>query len=938
MAEVDQEQDKKFEAGGENDLSQGPAQNRGCTDIFCVALLIAAWVLWIVVSIAGMADGDPTKLYKPRDFRGGYCDVEKNWNNGVNTKGFPKLAFTMNATSSTDLIVKQLLCSSVAKGVLTEGSVPLLATKAERDEYLCNCCLVPCKKCEGSIMAGGDITDFTKVSGVIGGKADALSGSGDVSNFVSGEFFNNMWSEATKYFNQVCLPDCNTNFATANSSSEAREWVYAMAPDNELAGVWKKLKEAKSSTNAALTALSDTIKTKFTFKALPSSLCPYGPSYCIPMPGVQFGELPNNYCSFEMAADALKLVGSAAGDTFQSLGGNAFQGQMEENFGKWVGDFQSSIDSFIVVSLLCFVIGLVYMVLLRFLVGFCVWLSVFLVFVILLICGGLTWVRSFQCSGAGIFDTSKEAAVAVSISAGSAISNINKDAPSEDMTGDGADYRGIQRFTKTGKRCTEWGTGTGIAKDYTPQNYPTSALGPAGSTTTGWAYCRNPYKAADANKAGTIWCFTSDAEVKWQECRPIGQIKPECKNGYAVTSETIRKILEVCAFIIWGLSAVYIVLVICFTNRIRLAVAVNKVAATFIAHTPHILVVPVVQALVGIIWILIWAFSAAFLISQVPDGYISKDAYHTYAEAYGTADVAGKCTDKWPTGSVWKEETPGACPIVNGTPACWKCAPPRYVFDPRFAVSFFVFLWNNALNVAIGQTVIAGAVGIWFFTPNSEKGSKNAVRGGLYNVFRYHLGSVAFGAFLVALVQFIRAILKYYEEQAKAAKNRVMVMVFKVLQCCLWCFEKCLKFLNKNAYIQIALMGTNFCTSAKKAFFLIMRNALRFGTIAILGNVIYGLGFLFIVVITLACGYGIVQAMHPQLSPAIPLLVYFFVAYVIAKLFMNVFGLAVDTSLQCFLACEEMGLGGDFVPDQMRNFLANPPSNPDEKPKDDDHL
>eukprot|EP00933_Yihiella_yeosuensis_P021941 TRINITY_DN17289_c0_g2_i3.p1 TRINITY_DN17289_c0_g2~~TRINITY_DN17289_c0_g2_i3.p1 ORF type:complete len:166 (-),score=40.28 TRINITY_DN17289_c0_g2_i3:197-694(-) len=165
-----------------------------------------------------------------------------------------------------------------------------------------------------------------------------------------------------------------------------------------------------------------------------------------------------------------------------------------------------------------------------------------------------------------------------------------------------------------------------------------------------------------------------------------------------------------------------------------------------------------------------------------------------------------------------------------------------------------------------------------------------------------------------------------------------MVMVFKVLQCCLWCFEKCLKFLNKNAYIQIALMGTNFCTSAKKAFFLIMRNALRFGTIAILGNVIYGLGFLFIVVITLACGYGIVQAMHPQLSPAIPLLVYFFVAYVIAKLFMNVFGLAVDTSLQCFLACEEMGLGGDFVPDQMRNFLANPPSNPDEKPKDDDHL
>ena len=39
----------------------------------------------------------------------------------------------------------------------------------------------------------------------------------------------------------------------------------------------------------------------------------------------------------------------------------------------------------------------------------------------------------------------------------------------------------------------------------------------------------------------------------------------------------------------------------------------------------------------------------------------------------------------------------------------------------------------------------------------------------------------------------------------------------------------------RNAYIQIALMGTNFCVSAKKAFFLILRNAFRFGTVAILG-------------------------------------------------------------------------------------------------------
>jgi len=39
--------------------------------------------------------------------------------------------------------------------------------------------------------------------------------------------------------------------------------------------------------------------------------------------------------------------------------------------------------------------------------------------------------------------------------------------------------------------------------------------------------------------------------------------------------------------------------------------------------------------------------------------------------------------------------------------------------------------------------------------------------------------------------------------------------------------EKFLKFLNKNAYIMIAVHGKNFCTSAKNAFFLLMRNIVR---------------------------------------------------------------------------------------------------------------
>ena len=48
-------------------------------------------------------------------------------------------------------------------------------------------------------------------------------------------------------------------------------------------------------------------------------------------------------------------------------------------------------------------------------------------------------------------------------------------------------------------------------------------------------------------------------------------------------------------------------------------------------------------------------------------------------------------------------------------------------------------------------------------------------------------------------------------------------IILKVCQCCLWCFEKCMKFLNRNAYIEVAIYGYNFCKAARKAFTLLAR-------------------------------------------------------------------------------------------------------------------
>jgi hypothetical protein len=75
----------------------------------------------------------------------------------------------------------------------------------------------------------------------------------------------------------------------------------------------------------------------------------------------------------------------------------------------------------------------------------------------------------------------------------------------------------------------------------------------------------------------------------------------------------------------------------------------------------------------------------------------------------------------------------------------------------------------------------------------------------------YHLGTAAFGSLIIAIIKTIRAVIAYLQNQAKKSKNKALQMVLCAIQCYMWCLEKCMKFLNKNAYIQTAIYGYSFC-------------------------------------------------------------------------------------------------------------------------------
>jgi hypothetical protein len=83
--------------------------------------------------------------------------------------------------------------------------------------------------------------------------------------------------------------------------------------------------------------------------------------------------------------------------------------------------------------------------------------------------------------------------------------------------------------------------------------------------------------------------------------------------------------------------------------------------------------------------------------------------------------------------------------------------------------SLFYFLWIVAFSLAATQYVLIVAVASWYFTQNSDKRGDFSIIRGYYWLWRYNLGSILFGSFLIAVVWFIRIVFEYI--QAKLTSN-----------------------------------------------------------------------------------------------------------------------------------------------------------------------
>ena len=334
-----------------------------------------------------------------------------------------------------------------------------------------------------------------------------------------------------------------------------------------------------------------------------------------------------------------------------------------------------------------------------------------------------------------------------------------------------------------------------------------------------------------------------------------------------------------------ALAAAWLLFILIMCNRIRLAIAITEVTSKYINKTCCIVFVPFLFFVVLVIWLAYWIVMLVFLYTA---GEFDRDSIKIFASF--------KMDEKL-----------------------------EYGFWFHIVMLFYI----TAIIEAYSQFVYASSACIWYFT--FEKGTENhPIAKSFYRGFRYHFGSIVFGATIIAIIRFLMFFVEYVKKQMEKTtgktKGKCFKCIFCCIECCLACCNKIMEFINKHAYIQIALKGDSFCTAAWEGFGLIIRNLGRFTVLAVIGTVFTLIGTLFITVGSCIIGYFLITKVDyfskDLNSCVLPEVAFGLIGFVMGRVSMSIFSVSSDALIHSFLLDEELNKGQPKAFPDLQKFMS----------------
>ena len=349
---------------------------------------------------------------------------------------------------------------------------------------------------------------------------------------------------------------------------------------------------------------------------------------------------------------------------------------------------------------------------------------------------------------------------------------------------------------------------------------------------------------------------------------------------------------------LWTLAGIYCMCFMCCFKNLRVSIAIIETAADWFADTKRIIFIPVMYFCIAILVFAMWACGIAMVASV------------------STTPLIG---DNPGSGDQTK--------VLNWSEGTWWMV---------FAMWFFI-VWIMAFIMANNEFVVVSAAVTWYYSrkdiPDDDgiPGDSQVMRGLWWSV-RYHMGSLALGSFILACLWVIHWLFEYLGSKLHdaTAGNACTKCMLCCCSCILDCFDRFLRFLNQNAYIYMAISSESFCMSAINAFLLILKNSVKFALVNDFAWIFMFVAKMFVSITTTWLGFVLIGCMIPAgaelKSPFIPILMIFFMSYVIATIFISIFDAGANALLQCYLfdldIWRQKGeIDDKHVPEHLKRFF-----------------
>lgn len=225
----------------------------------------------------------------------------------------------------------------------------------------------------------------------------------------------------------------------------------------------------------------------------------------------------------------------------------------------------------------------------------------------------------------------------------------------------------------------------------------------------------------------------------------------------------------------------------------------------------------------------------------------------------------------------------------------------RYDFIPYFTtIHLLMLFWTTQFILGCEQMTVASSVATWYFTRDRST-LDSPICESIWRVMSYHLGTVAFGSFLLffkllfIIPTFIRYQLRKYKD-----KFACINCILGFFQCFFYWLGKLLDYITESAYTITAIEGTPYCFSARVAFKTLASNPIRVATLESLGGFVILLGKL-IVTVTVAIVSVFVFRKDINLHfLAVPVIFNSILAFIIANSILTVYSMAISVMFLCY--------------------------------------